>query len=131
VDDDPGTLRGVALCVRKWGVEVDTVFNRAEAIDVLGRIPLAGKTLGIRMPRMNSFEVLRHLRQRDHKMPVIMISGWLAFLKETDSDHAYLRGNAQGLFLKSVSADELMPIVDRWVGKCCASARDGALNSSL
>jgi CheY-like chemotaxis protein len=131
VDDDPGTVQGLALCVRKWGVEVDTVFNRAEASDVLGRIPLAGKTLRIRMPRMNSFEVLRHLRQRDHKLPVIMISSWLAFLKKPGSDHAYLRGNAHGLFLKSVSADELKPIVDRWVGECCASARDGALNSCL
>jgi len=110
VDDDPGTVKGLALCFRKWGFEVETVFNRAEAIDVLGRIPLVGKTLGIRRPRMNSFEVLRHVRQRDHKMPVIIISGWSAFLKETDSDHAYLRGNAQGLFLKSVSADELKPI---------------------
>jgi CheY-like chemotaxis protein len=85
--------------LQKWGFEVETVFNGAEAIDVLGRIPLAGMTLGIRMPCMNSFEVLRHLRQRDQKMPVIIISGWLAFLKETDSDYAYLRGNAQGLFL--------------------------------
>jgi len=47
-------------------------------------------TLGIRMPRMNGFEILCLLRQGDQKMPVIIISGWLTFLKETDSVTARL-----------------------------------------
>lgn len=117
VDDEPDMVKGLALYFRKLGFEVETALNGAEAIEVLERVPLDGMTLGFKMPRMDGFEVLRHLRQEDQKTPVIIISGWLAHLKETDSDYEYLKNNAQGLFLKPVSFDELKPVVDRWFGK--------------
>lgn len=118
VEDQSNQQEVLALVFKKWGFEVETAFDGADAIDLLHRVPLDGMTLGIRMPRMNGFEVLRHLRQTDQKMPVIIISGWLAFLKETDSDYEYLRDNAQGLLMKPVTTNELKPIVDRWFGKC-------------
>lgn len=68
------------------------------------------------MPRIMGFEVLRRLRQKDQQMPVIIISGWLAFMKESDTDYEFLRNNAQGLLLKPVSSDELKPLVDRYFG---------------
>ena len=117
VDDEPHMVKVLALFFRKWGFEVETDFNGADAIEVLERVPLDGITLGIKMPRMDGFQVLRHLRQKDKKTPVIIISGWLAHLKETDNDYVYLRNNAQELFLKPCSSDELKSGVDRWFGK--------------
>src|SRR5262245_40032598 len=107
VEDQANQVKAVELSLKKWGFEVETVYNGADAIDIPDRVPLDGMTLDIRMPRMNGFEVLRHLRQTDQKMPVIIISGWLTFLKETDEDYQFLKNNAQGLLLKPVIGDEL------------------------
>lgn len=119
VEDQPDQAKVVEVLLKRWGFQVETALNGAEAIEVLERIPLDGMTLGIRMPRMNGFEVLRRLRQADQKMPVIIISGWLSFLKETDKEYEYLRNNAQALISKPIIANELKRAIDRWFGVPC------------
>ena len=69
VDDEPDTVKVLALLFKKWGFQVETALNGADAMEVLERVPLEGMTLGIKMPRMDGFEVLRHLRQKDQKTP--------------------------------------------------------------
>ncbi len=116
VDDEPETVKVLAAKFRKWGFEVETALNGAEAIEVLECIPLDGMTLGIKMPRMNGYEMIRYLRRRGQKLPVIIISGWVPALDKADEQDAYLMGNVQALFSKPVSSDELKPAVERWFG---------------
>lgn len=116
VDDDPDFVEVLARLFMKWGFEVEIAFNGADALEILERVPLDGMTLGIRMPQIMGFEVLRRLRQKNQQMPVIIISGWLAYMKEGDTDYEFLKNNAQGLFLKPVCSDELKPLVDRYFG---------------
>jgi CheY-like chemotaxis protein len=117
VDDDPDTVEILAATFRKWGFEVETALNGAEAIKVLEQIPLAGMTLGIRMPRMNGHEVVRYLRRNGQRLPVIIVSGWVPALNKADEEDAYLMNNVEALFPKPVSSDELKQAVDRWIGK--------------
>ena len=116
VDDDSDTVDCLAHCFRNWGYEVETAFNGVEAIEVLERIPIDGMTLGIRMPRMNGYEVIRHIRRTDQKMPVIVVTGCPLALKGDEEEHVYLTNNVQAIFPKPVSSDELKPAVDRWFG---------------
>ena len=116
VDDELDTVKVLAAVLRKWGFDVETALNGAEALEVLARIPIDGMTIGIRMPRMDGYEVIRHLRRTDHKMPVIVVTGWPLALKGDEEDHIYLTNNVQALFPKPVSSNELKPAVDRWFG---------------
>src|SRR5574341_520652 len=114
VDDDPDTVMGSGDCLRAWGFEVGTARNGVEALDVLGRGSLTGMTLGLMMPRMNGVEVLRRLRQTDQSVPVVVISGGLFLLEE--SELMFLRENAQALLPKPFDCAEFREIVDQWFG---------------
>jgi len=116
VDDEPQLVKLLALLFKKWGFEVETALNGAEAIEVVERVPLDGMTLGIRMPRMNGYEVIRYLRRTDRKIPVIIVSGWVQALNKDDEQDNFLMSNVQALFPKPVISDELKPAVDRWFG---------------
>ena len=119
VDAEPDTVKAFALLFNKWGFEVETALNGAKAIEVLGSIPLAGITLGLKMPHLNGFEVLRLIRQTDQKIPVIIISGFLDLVKERDNLYQYLRTEAQALFPKPFEGQELKAAVDRWFQTPC------------
>jgi CheY-like chemotaxis protein len=114
VDDEPGTVKVLALLLRKWGFEVETAVDGAEAIKVLERVPLAGMITDIIMPRMTGVEALRQLRQANPSLPVLVISGTYHQLKESDLE--FLRNNAQALLPKPIGPDELKQVVDQWFG---------------
>ena len=119
VDHEPDVVKLLAATFRKWGFEVKTAFNGAEAIEVLSRVPLDGMTLGIMMPRMNGYDVIRFLRRTDQKMPVIIISGRVPHLDKAKDEDAFLMNNIQALFPKPVSGTDLKSAVDRWFGMPC------------
>ena len=73
-----------------------------------------GMTLGLFMPRMSGVEVLRHLRQTDPSLPVVIISGGYSLLNENDLK--FLKEHAQALLPKPVNRDEFKAVVDQWFG---------------
>lgn len=44
VDDDPDFVKALALFFKKWGFEVETACDGADAIEILERVPLDGMT---------------------------------------------------------------------------------------
>ena len=116
VDDDPDIVMALAAALKAWGFEVETALDGIEATEVLKRSGIEGMILGIQMPRMNGFEVVRHLRESGWKIPVIVYSVFASVLHQSNPQDAYLMSNVQALLPKPVTRDELKATVDRCFG---------------
>jgi CheY-like chemotaxis protein len=118
VDDDPDIVMSLENALTMWGFEVETALDGMEAIEVLERVAIDGMILGIQMPRMNGYEVVRHLREAGRKIPVIIFSTFVPFVQnqKNEPQAAYLMSNVQALLPKPVTRDELKESVDRWLG---------------
>ena len=116
VDDDSDIVMALEAGLKVWGFEVKTALDGIEATEVLERSAIDGMILGIIMPRMNGFEVVRHLRENGWKIPVIVFSAWASVLHENNPRDAYLMSNVQALLPKPVTRDELKVAVDRCFG---------------
>jgi YesN/AraC family two-component response regulator len=55
---------------------VITAADGDEAVGELGKIEFDLVLLDIKMPRMNGFEVLKHIKQNHEKTKVVMLTGF-------------------------------------------------------
>jgi len=112
VEDDLDTARTIEKCLRAWGHEVEIVQSGEEAIAAVRRSLPIGMTLGLFILGMSGVEVLRYLRQTGQSLPVVVISGGLGYLNE--SDLKFVRENAQGVLPKPYDRDEFKALVEQW-----------------
>lgn len=116
VEDHSDIVMALEEMFKAWGFEVETAVNGVEAIELLQGTPVDGMILGIIMPQMNGFEVVRYLRENGSKIPVIVYSAIASVLHQNNPQDAYLMSNVQALLTKPVSRDELKAAVDRCFG---------------
>jgi DNA-binding NtrC family response regulator len=77
VVDDEDALRTVLSSeLMNEGYEVHTAADGDEAISELGKAQFDLVLLDIKMPRMNGFEVLKHIREKHGKTKVVMLTGF-------------------------------------------------------
>jgi len=77
VVDDEDALRTVLSSeLTNEGYEVSTAADGDEAVGELGKAEFDLVLLDIKMPRMNGFEVLKHIRQNHEKTKVVMLTGF-------------------------------------------------------
>ena len=92
VVDDSLTVRKItSRLLARAGYHVVTAKDGVDALEQLGEISPAVMLLDIEMPRMDGFELTRHLRRdpRTQHMPIIMITSRTA---EKHRDHAHELG---------------------------------------
>ena len=73
-EDEPDSRHLLEVIMRKWGYEVVSTRDGAEALEVLNSLeapPLA--VLDIMMPRMDGLEVCRRVREKNGAVPVYII----------------------------------------------------------
>jgi CheY-like chemotaxis protein len=75
VDDEPAIRDVTAAMLTEEGFEVVTAQDGAEALDLLPLFRPHLVITDLRMPRMSGFELLKVLRQRFTRLPVIAVSG--------------------------------------------------------
>lgn len=92
-DDEDEIANLVAIHLEKEGYHVIQVSDGEEAVHVVETQPIDLVILDIMMPKMDGFEVTRHLREK-HNMPIIFLSA-----KTSDFD------KVQGLV---IGADDYM-----------------------
>lgn len=92
-DDDVEIADLVAIHLEKEGYRVIKVSDGQETIDVIQTQPIDLLILDIMMPKMDGYEVTRHIREK-HNMPIIFLSA-----KTSDFD------KVQGLV---IGADDYM-----------------------
>jgi anti-anti-sigma factor len=75
IDDEKPTLKMFRLTLMAYGYEVLTAENGQEGLKVFDRERPHIVLTDIKMPGMNGIEVLRHLKQIDPAVEVIVITG--------------------------------------------------------
>ena len=110
VEDDPNTRRMLADRLERSGYSVESASDGQEGLDALQKGAFDGMILDIYMPRLNGFDILRHLRESRSLIPVMMITG-----HPECADQA-IAGGAKVCLIKPFSLDELKQAVKRWIG---------------
>jgi two-component system response regulator MprA len=91
------------------GYEVETVSNGLEALAAVERTPPALLLLDLRVPNLDGFGVLEHLRDTGRTFPVIMITA------QYDAGEAALTRGALRVLVKPLTLDVLLDAVEETV----------------
>ena len=74
VEDDPALLRGLVATLRTAGYAVDTAGDGASAVTLATEEPYALVLLDVGLPDFSGFEVLKRLRDRGCRTPILMLT---------------------------------------------------------
>ena len=74
VEDEPALSRGLVAALKSAGYSVDAAFDGESALEMARDEPYALITLDLGLPDMSGFEVLRSLRLRGDKTPVLILT---------------------------------------------------------
>jgi DNA-binding response OmpR family regulator len=74
VEDDPALLRGLVATLKGAGHVIDTAEDGESALDMARDEPYALITLDLGLPDISGLEVLKTLRQRGSKTPVLILT---------------------------------------------------------
>lgn len=103
-EDEASLARAVAVLLRKNNYEVDTVSDGAEALDYLGSGNYDGAILDIMMPKADGLTVLKTLRERGDRLPVLLLTA----KAEVDDKVAGLDSGANDYLTKPFATQELL-----------------------
>jgi DNA-binding NarL/FixJ family response regulator len=110
VDDQDLVREGLQALLERLGVEV--VLLAEGAADLLGRIAAAPADVivaDIRMPGMDGIAMVRELRRRGDRTPVVMLTTF----EDGEALLAAVEAGAQGFLLKGASSEDLITAIDR------------------
>lgn len=105
VDDDPSSLLGLSLLLKKAGFDVHRACGGAEALGILERIPLDVVLTDLRMPAMDGLELAKHVRARLPEVVVIVMSA------QSDRRSSEATSNVSYL-VKPLDIDEVVRTLD-------------------
>ncbi len=105
IDDHTLFRSGLETLMERQGIEVAAaVGDGREGLELASELNPDIVLLDMRMPEMNGLEVLRAMRERGFKMPVVMLT-------TSNEEHDLvecLRSGAQGYLLKDMEPGELV-----------------------
>jgi DNA-binding NtrC family response regulator len=76
IDDEAEIRESLQTLLELEGYEVTTAVNAAKGLARLGERPFDLVLLDKALPDQDGFEVLASIRERDHALPVIMITAY-------------------------------------------------------
>ncbi len=74
IEDDPALQRGLVATLRTQGYAVDSARDGVAGLKVALEEPYAALILDVGLPGMSGFDVLRRLRQRGCKTPILILT---------------------------------------------------------
>ncbi len=109
-DDQDLVREGLQALLERLGVEV--VLLAADGTELLERIeatPADVIVSDIRMPGLDGISMVRELRARGDRTPVVMLTTF----EDSDLLLAAVEAGAQGFLLKGASSEDLIAAIDR------------------
>ena len=103
-EDEKSLSRAVTVLLRKSNYEVDSVYDGEEALAYLSSGNYDGAILDIMMPKVDGIEVLRQLRGRGSRLPVLLLTA----KAEVDDKVLGLDSGANDYLTKPFAAQELL-----------------------
>lgn len=74
IDDDRAWLETLADCLERWGFAVYTADRPQAGLAVLERHDVGAVVIDFRMPEMDGLELLRQIRRRRRRLPVLLLT---------------------------------------------------------
>ncbi len=111
VDDEPSARSGLEKLLRQEGFLVETASDGAAALEAHAERPPAVVVSDLRMPGIDGAELLRRLREKDPRLPVIMVTA----ASDVGSAVDAMRAGAEDYLTKPVDFDALVLAIDRAV----------------
>lgn len=109
-DDQDLVREALQALLERWGVEVVlSTSNGAELLERMSAIPADVIVSDIRMPGMDGISMVRKLRARGDRTPVVMLTTF----EDSDLLLAAVEAGAQGFLLKGASSEDLIAAIDR------------------
>ena len=109
VDDEPRMAASIALALTRAGHDCETRGSGAEALALLEQRSADVVVTDWRMPGMDGLELLRRIRDRDPKLPVILLTAFGSVPSAVEA----MREGAFDYITKPFDNDELRALVDR------------------
>lgn len=103
-EDEKSLSRAVTVLLRKSNYEVDSVYDGEEALAYLSSGNYDGAILDIMMPKVDGIEVLRQLRGRGSRLPVLLLTA----KAEVDDKVLGLDSGANDYLTKPFATAELL-----------------------
>lgn len=103
-EDEKSLSRAVTVLLRKNHYEVDPVYDGQEALDYLNSGNYDGAILDIMMPKVDGIDVLRQLRQRGDRLPVLLLTA----KSEVEDKVLGLDSGANDYLTKPFASQELL-----------------------
>ena len=104
VDDDPVVLKSLRDLLATRGLAADTAIGGREAIACLDQKDYDLVLLDLQMPYVNGHDVMRHIRQKNMNLSVIVVSGETSFQAARDA----CSQGAYDFMRKPYATDELI-----------------------
>jgi len=87
VDDDQRQRSALAVILSDCDVDTQTAADGQEALERLNAFPADVIVADLVMPRMDGFELLRHLKERGDLTPAIVLTGFGSMEKALSAVH--------------------------------------------
>jgi DNA-binding NtrC family response regulator len=107
VDDERGQRELLAGCVQSMGLEVATAASGEECLDMLAQGSYEMILLDVRLPGISGMEALARIRQRDPKLPVLLITAHADLRQAVTA----MKGGAEDYLAKPVDLEELRVVI--------------------
>jgi len=134
VEDDP-TVRGLLIrLMQSYGLEIASAENGNQAMQLFEQETYDLLLTDLYMPEMNGWELIRTIRERDPKLPIIALSAYATpeQLGDLESCHARLFSKPLNFRVLHAYIDELLRAGSKAAGgkgKATADKTGGGLSS--
>lgn len=112
VDDDEEILGILRDMLRLKGHSVTAITDGEKAIDLLAHEEYDLVLTDLGMPSVSGWEIARHAKMKDPKLPVILVTGWGAQYEEDDLS----RKGVDLVLSKPVSWEKLLGSINKAIG---------------
>jgi DNA-binding NtrC family response regulator len=112
VDDDPGQRSLLDSFLRSQGFETSTVASGEEALENLTTREFHMMISDVRMPGLSGLETLRRVRERNHLLPVLLVTAFADIREAVGA----MRDGALNYLAKPIDLEELLATVRQATG---------------
>ncbi|HJT20914.1 MAG TPA: ATP-binding protein [Nitrospira sp.] len=112
VDDDPDIRQLLEDRLTAKGFRIQSENDGLRALDAARAESFSGMILDIGIPSLDGMELLKRIREKDHRTPIVMVTASGA----RDAAVRAIGMGAQAYLLKPFDAAELEQVVDTWFG---------------
>jgi len=118
VDDDRSNCAVVSSLLQKEGYQVDVANDGERALEMVENRPYSLALLDYQMPGMDGVELYRKIREKRPETLGVFLTAHTTL----DTVYPAITAGAERVLAKPVNRDELIPLIEKMVGRAAANS---------